>query len=423
MKALLICPVERPGAGFFAEAAPLAGMPLLGKELIAWWLEHLVTLGAKQVLILAADRPEQVRAIVGDGARWGLKIEVQPERSELTVAEAREKYRHVCATDWLPMPNDVLLMDCLPGGEQPSLFRDYAGWFGALREWWPIATKAQRAGMREIQPGVWAGRRTRVAASAQLRAPCWLGDNVWIGPRSVIGPMAVLEDRVVVEDAASVSNSFVGAETYLGELTELKDSLAWSHTLINWRTGSRVRVPDAFLMCSLSERKRRPHTGSVLGRLVAALVLLLTLPLGALLMLWAKLCRQPSLKSCVAVRPQASPNPSLVETFAYYELANARGWLAKWPQLWNIVRGDFAWVGNRPLSPSDVTQLTNDFERLWLAAPIGLVTLAHAEGTATAFGDEERACASFYAVQASWRLDLSILARALLPGVGGDAAQ
>ena len=94
---------------------------------------------------------------------------------------------------------------------------------------------------------------------------------------------------------------------------------------------------------------------------------------------------------------------------------NCESFFRSWPQLLNIVRGDFAWVGNRPLGPVEVAQLESEFDRLWLAAPIGLISLADAEGVAGAFTDEARACASFYAVRADWRLDLSILARALLP--------
>src|SRR5206468_11323241 len=84
------------------------------------------------------------------------------------------------------------------------------------------------------------------------------------------------------------------------------------------------------------------------------------------------------------------------------------------PQLWNIARGQFTWVGNRPLSPADAAALANEFERLWLAAPIGLVSLADALGCPQAFSDEARAHASYYAVKANWRLDCSIFLRALI---------
>src|SRR5258708_2680771 len=117
MKALLICPAVRENVAALAESAPLANLPVFGHSLVEHWLEHLALLGAKEVCILATDRPEQVRTLVGDGVRWGIRAEVFPEIRELTQAEARAKY---CNDDdaWLAAPNDVILMDHLPGAPE-----------------------------------------------------------------------------------------------------------------------------------------------------------------------------------------------------------------------------------------------------------------------------------------------------------------
>jgi hypothetical protein len=71
------------------------------------------------------------------------------------------------------------------------------------------------------------------------------------------------------------------------------------------------------------------------------------------------------------------------------------------------------------LNPGLAARLSNDFERLWLAAPIGLISLADAESCPECFSDEARAHASFYAAGANWRLDLAVLARALFAAVFG----
>jgi lipopolysaccharide/colanic/teichoic acid biosynthesis glycosyltransferase len=98
-------------------------------------------------------------------------------------------------------------------------------------------------------------------------------------------------------------------------------------------------------------------------------------------------------------------------TLVYYEMTG--GWLRRWPQLWSVVCGEFAWVGNRPLNPSQASQLANEFERLWLAASPGLLSLGDAEGCTDIHSDEARAHASFYAVQMSRQLDISIIFRVL----------
>ncbi|HTA30024.1 MAG TPA: hypothetical protein VK731_06045, partial [Candidatus Cybelea sp.] len=330
---------------------------------------------------------------------------------ELTEPEARGKYCADGNNHWLSAPNDVMLMDHLPGLALQRMCASYAAWFTALLAWLPHALTPDRIGLREIQPGVWAGLRTRVSPSARLLAPCWLGESVTVGSCAVLGPMAIIEDKVLIEAGAEVSNSVVGAETLVGECTELKDSIAFGNTLVNWKTNSSVHLGDQFLLCALGQHQLSARSAGWFGRLAALGVLACTWPIGLFAMLMSKLNGRPPLKLLLAVRTQATGAPG--ETIRYYELTHTNYWLRRWPQLWNIASGTFAWVGNRPLSQTEAGSLTNAFERLWLSAPIGLFSLADAEACPEAFSDEAKAHASFYAVQANWRLDLAILKRVL----------
>ncbi len=396
-------------------SAPLVNVRVFGKSLIQYWVEHAMGLGATKIIVLAADRPEQVRGRVGDGRRWGVEIEVLPILHELTEPEARAKYGANRNTKWLPAPNDVIVMDHLPGLPGPPMCGSYAAWFAALLAWLPRAVTPDRIGLREIQPGVWAGLRTRVSPSARLLAPCWLGESVTVGPCAVVGPMAILEDKVFIEAAAEISNSVVGAETLVGQCTELKDSLACGNTLINWKTNSTVHVCDPLLLGALSQRPLSGRSPGWFGRLAAIGVMACSWPFGLFAIVMSKMHGHPALQRQAAVRTQAPGAPA--EPLPYYELTHTNDWLRRWPQLWNVAGGTFAWIGNRPLSPTEAVTLTNDFKRLWLSAPIGLISLADAEGCREAFGDEAQAHASFYAVQANWRLDLAILKRVLLASV------
>jgi NDP-sugar pyrophosphorylase family protein len=252
MNALLICPAEHLAVDLLAVDAPLAAVPLLGKSLVEFWVEHAASLGATKVRVLAADRSEMIETRLGDGKRWGVQIEVIPTLHEFSVADARNRYRGDDAAGWLSAPNDVVLMNRLPGQTRPSLCADYAAWFETLMEWLPCAVTPDRIGLREIQPGVWAGMHARIDPAARLVAPCWLGENVHVGPRAIIGPRAILEDKVYVETAAEISHGIVGAATFVGEFTQLKNSIALGGLLINWKNGSSVEVRDPFLLCALS---------------------------------------------------------------------------------------------------------------------------------------------------------------------------
>ena len=116
-----------------------------------------------------------------------------------------------------------------------------------------------RLRMKQMQPGIWVGRRARIAPSAKLLGPCWIGDNAKIGPDVTIGPMAFLEDEVVADEACEIINSWVGPETFVGKLIRIEDSLAWGSDLINWKKSSYLHVPDAFLMCSRARARRKPR--------------------------------------------------------------------------------------------------------------------------------------------------------------------
>src|SRR4051812_42783922 len=133
MKAILICPGHRPAVPHLLEAGPLAATPLLGETLLNYWLVHLASLGAKEVTILACDRPGAIRQLAGTGARWGLRVKVVGEMHELTPDEARAK--HGGDGDWLPAPYDAVQADYLPGLKSHPLFESYASWFAAIQAW------------------------------------------------------------------------------------------------------------------------------------------------------------------------------------------------------------------------------------------------------------------------------------------------
>ncbi len=266
MKTLLICPSPRSSISRLASEAPIAALPILGESLVEYWLTYLAERGAREITVLAADRPGAVLERVGDGARWGLKVEVLAELRELSPSEARAA--HGGSGSWMAAPLDVIVMDHFPDQPRQCLLESYESWFKGVTGWITRAVTPDRVGVREIRPGVFVGWHSRIPADAVLIAPCWIGEKVFLGSGVTVGPHAVIEDRAVIERGAEVVRSVVGPETLVGEMTEVGDSLAWGDTLINWQTGSMLRVPDEFLLCPLRAPARaREESGDWLTRL------------------------------------------------------------------------------------------------------------------------------------------------------------
>jgi NDP-sugar pyrophosphorylase family protein len=255
-KALLICPSTRAGVPELSRTTPLAAAPLLGESLLEYWLSHLALAGVKEVRILADDRPEQISKVAGDGARWGLKVEVTPEVREFTPAQAQIKYASEFPATG---QNLIAVIDHFPGAQQWPLFTNHVDLFTALMLWMPRAKTMDRVGVREVRPGIWLGLHAQVSPDAQLRGPCWIGQHVYVGAHTVVGPNAIIEDRSFLEAGAEIVHSVIGPDTFVGRLAALQKSFAWGSTLVNWETDSVIQVPDAFLLCGL---KRAPNAKS-----------------------------------------------------------------------------------------------------------------------------------------------------------------
>ena len=409
MNAVLLCPGERPGLDQLRKAGPLALVPMLGQSLVEHWLDHLARLGAKHVRVLAPDRPDLIRAVVGDGSRWGLQAQVLPERDELTVEHAFAKYSAADVSNSVKSPEHVFAGYALPGINQAAT--DYESLIAGLKARLTQIKPTDRIGIREVQPGIWVGLRSKIHPRARVHAPCWIGENAWIGPDAVIGPNSVIEDRVFVDRGAWIEDSLILPETYVGEVVEVRSSIASANRLVHCKTGSAVVVPDEFLLSGLKRAKPLRLGAGWAGRIAAMLLLQVTVPFGVYALVKSSLIGLPAFRRREAVLPFEHEFSGQPRTITYYEMNSTNRWLKRWPQLWNVACGEFSWVGNRPLKPEQANQLKTDFEKLWLNAPLGFVSLADAEFCFDRFDEQSRAHSAFYATCRDWRLDYSILTR------------
>lgn len=387
-RVILICPDQRPALEALAGGVPLALAVYLGKPLIEHCLDGLARNGVTDVMLLASDRPSEVRAYVGDGSVWGIQIRIFPEASELSAEEASARHASF-------MPDAVTTLDSLPQAPEVSILRDAESWHRSRAELLPLLA-ANQIGAREIAPGIWQGLKSRVSSSAVLHAPCWIGPNTIIGAQAVVGPRAFIENDSVIDAHATVENSSVAPRTYLGSMTHLGDSVAAGPVLVNWENGSIAHLTDAFLLSRLDTPRVSPS--SPLARFMALLVIVLTFPFALI-----AFCCRPSIMSREAVLPSEAGEP--LQTVTYHEMTGFPVCLRRWPYLWRIVTGHFAWTGNPPLTAEEAALLESEFELLWLKSEPGIFTAPEAEGCQPPWDDNARAHASLFACQptAAWR--------------------
>ncbi len=418
MRALLICPAERPAVEMLYETVPLVLVPMLGKTLVEYWMEYLSSRNCAEVVMLASDRPEQVRAYVAGGERWGIKVEVWPATGEAGALELALDPCNGTEAEWIEV------MDCLPLICDQPLFVGYNAWFAALETLMSQSLAGARLGIREIEPGIWTSAHVDISSAAKLIPPCWIGRDVKIGEGAVVGPLAIIENCVCIEKDAEITRSVILSGTLVGEGTEIKNSIAWSSNLVHLPAGETLRVTDRFLLSALEEQPAEPTATSFGGRIMAALLMIPIMPFACMAMASSVIKGQAYLRVKTAVKPCLIGSDRRGQTCEYFEVPSRYGWIRRWPQLWEAVCGRFAFIGNRPLSPQQAGELRHDFEKLWLSVPTGVISLADTDGSISPFGEGARAHACYYVVKADRWLDYSIFFRVVIlrPFIGLKSA-
>ena len=395
-RVLLICPDPSPALTAVTGGLPLALATFLGKPLIEHALDGLARNGASHVRILASDRPSDIRSYLMSGTAWGLAIELIPEPSELTPAAAAEKHAAF-------LPDSTVPLSSLPQAPHIPLLPDPAAWHHARIALLPILAPTQ-IGTHSPAEGIWLGLKARVDPSASLTPPCWIGPNSIIRARASIGPNAFIESDSLVDSDASVSDSTVDCRTYLGSMIRLAHSIASGASLLNWQNSSLTRLTDAFLLSPLAPPAE--SASSLPARTLALLALFLSSPILIPAAIAAALSRNPLFLQHAAALPSDPGNP--LRSISYLSMPTLGPRFARWPSLWRIVTGHFAWTGNPPLTPPEAANLTGEFESLWLHTPPGLFTAPEAEGCSPPWDDAARAHAALFASSPStaWRWKL-----------------
>jgi NDP-sugar pyrophosphorylase family protein len=280
---------------------------------------------------------------------------------------------------------------------------------------------------QQIAPEVWIERNTVIHPSARLIPPVYIGEAGRIGRDVVVGPDVVLGSNVVVDDEATVAHSIVTEHTYLGRLVNSVGRVVDKTTIIDIHTSQSVQIVDPFLLAEIlpAERLRRLHRAA--GRAIVLVLLAMLLPLllviGCLILATSggPLLRRQGCTGvpATAASTMATNEPALFHLLAFrtrhpdgsYSVLGhwlSRCGLDQLPELWNVVKGELALVGVKPLPPEIADQVDADWQRKSFECPAGFTGLWYTNTDATHL-DEILVADAYYAATQSWREDIRIL--------------
>ncbi len=80
-------------------------------------------------------------------------------------------------------------------------------------------------GGKEIKKGIWAGLNTIIEPSAEVNAPCLIGDNCRIGSRSTVESMSIIGDNNIIEDEVSIKRSILWQNNFVEYGSEVRGAI------------------------------------------------------------------------------------------------------------------------------------------------------------------------------------------------------
>ncbi len=229
-----------------SQGRPLALCQFLGSPVLDHALKALAEDRVTHVTVVVAEQFCTIERHLSENHHWGLSIELVDGVLE-SLREAGTSY------DSRYAGGQVYRLEALPQAPLVPLFESPAAWHRAHTELASLLLP-QALGMREINPGVWVSLRAVVSPQANLKAPCWIGSDSQIGAHAIVGPNAIVESGSFVDTDARIIDSTIAESTYVGSLTEVRDSVAVGASLLNWRNGSCVDLADRFLLAPMSKR-------------------------------------------------------------------------------------------------------------------------------------------------------------------------
>lgn len=284
--------------------ASAALLPLLDKPMLQIAIEHLVRLGVTHIDLMIDEAPAEIRQLVSNGERWGVKIVIHYYDPELALATnlqrlalQPEQSYWIASAELMPQTHQTMLpatttVHAESAGtwiHDASTEQRWVGWglvsgrtlqslttgkttcsaISALQAEaacsvhvvsatnYSVETPSRYRQSQQIcliqraaatSTGVVIARSAKLHPGAIINGPVYIGARSMVGPMAKIGPNAIIGEDCVIADQTEITDSVVMPNTAVSSHLTLCKSIASQRTLlIADATTAGVEIDDALI--------------------------------------------------------------------------------------------------------------------------------------------------------------------------------
>lgn len=446
-------------------------LPMVGKMVLEHTLEALVDADLREAHIILSPFAEQVKATLGNGERWGMRLTYSTSRGEESPIQVIKRLQQPPTTP-LALRGDVIrsgqLKDFLQQAEtitapcvhalfsaenaymllcRDSLHPDLdgLGWAEQMQTPPTEATVALNGAVarldslaafhkanldaaagritgllipgRQTGLGLIQGRNTEAYPQNLKQGIALIGSNAHLHPSVELSGEVVIGNNVIIDRSATIDSSVILPHSYIGELVEIRNAIVRGNDLIRVDTGAALKISDTFLLADLKTATFNKGLGSVFNRVAGLLLLFLSLPLW-FLALFLAFVQNPTKPFCIY---RLRGNKIELNDFGMPQRSefSAGEWnvnvpvLRYLPRVIAVASGHLSLIGTLPVSLETAAQRTEEWEKLADKAPAGLLGPTQLHVPTAASEVEKLMSDSFYAAHFNLKHDFGYLLQSL----------
>lgn len=284
----------------------------------------------------------------------------------------------------------------------------------------------------EVQKGVWVGRNVTTAGDVWFDGPVVIGDHCTIGKKVRLGSGTVIGHNVRIDSGASIERSVVLPRTYVGKGTVVSDSIIMGNLLIDIQRNSCTSMSDTMTLAEITGKHIGFRAYQILNRVLAVLVGFALLPVFLLIVPGLVLTGNgPAFSRTRRIGVDLRSLALGTLKLRVFELVYLGGFdrqghpgygaddpptrlprfLARLGNIFNIIRGDIMFVGNRPMDPEYAFSITEEWQRTRFKCQAGLISII--DTISEEVGDDERSVTEgYYAVSRNPGMDAVVVVKA-----------